>query len=222
MSMARFVAALSLIVLVTGCGGGSGPLEPTPVQPPQSASTLTFTTPNLSGVSAGHANTGYSFCRPPITGNDLCGSSSTNPHGGTPPYTFELGAGGGFPPIGMHLNLNGTLTGIPTAAGVSNFTVCAIDLTRTSKCDTVEFTVDPAAPPPPPPPPPATASFYANWTCNNSAQCASVRGHVNGSAGPFCSVAACTAWNTTYGVGTCDAQALHPIYNFPPAGTCWK
>jgi hypothetical protein len=94
---------------------------------------------------------------PPISGNDLCGSTSTNPSGGTPPYTFELGTAGGFPPIGMHLNLNGTLTGTPSVAGTSNFVVCAVDLARSSKCDTVQFTVDS----PSTTPPPATGSRYA-------------------------------------------------------------
>jgi hypothetical protein len=57
----------------------------------------------------------------------------------------------------MHLNLNGTLTGTPSVAGVSNFVVCAVDLIRNVKCDTVQFTVDP----PRTTPPPASGSRYA-------------------------------------------------------------
>jgi hypothetical protein len=65
---------------------------------------------------------------------------------------------------------------------------------------------------------------YANWTCNNSSQCIAVRGHAMGSAGPFCSVSACTAWYTSYGLGTCTSQPQYPtmIWNYPPAGTCSK
>lgn len=78
------------------------------------------------------------------------------------------------------------------------------------------------ATPAPTPPPPTSSYFFANWTCNNSSQCIVVRGHPNGSAGPFCSVTACTAWNTANGVGTCTSQPSYPIYNAPPSGTCWK
>ena len=144
MRLVKHVIALFVFVVMSGCGG---PAKPTPVNPPPapapSSPALAFTTPNLGGVYAGQANSGYSFCRPAISGNDLCGSSSTNPSGGTPPYTFELGTGGGFPPIGMHLNLNGTLTGTPSVQGTSNFIVCAVDLVNSSKCDTVRFIVDP-------------------------------------------------------------------------------
>lgn len=64
--------------------------------------------------------------------------------------------------------------------------------------------------------------IYANWTCNNSSQCITVRGHAMGSAGPFCSVSACTAWNAANGTGTCTSQPQYPtmIWNYPPAGTC--
>lgn len=162
--MKQLIGVLILAVLTISCSGGGGGV--TPASPtPRPASGLTFTTPNLS-VAAG-PTTGYSFCRPPITGNDLCGATSTNPTGGQPPYTFQLGAGSGFPPIGMHLNLNGTLTGTPSVAGVSNFVVCAVDLSRNTACDTVRFTVDPApvsppAPPPAPPPTGGTTTFVSS------------------------------------------------------------
>jgi hypothetical protein len=78
----------------------------------------------------------------------------------------------------------------------------------------------PAPTPAPAPAPPAPNWVWANWTCNNVAACIAVRGHNVGSAGPFCSVAACTAWNRAFGTGTCAAQPAHPVYNGPPAGTC--
>jgi hypothetical protein len=144
--MTRFLTLFAAVVM-SACSGG-GPTAPTGSS---NQSGLTFTTPNLGGVSAGQVNSGYSFCRPPISGNDLCDATATNPTGGQPPYHFELGTGGGFPPIGMRLNLNGTLTGTPTVAGVSNFVVCAVDLAGRSACDTVRFTVDAAGTTTPPP-----------------------------------------------------------------------
>lgn len=158
----------------------------------------------------------YSFCQPEITGNALC-QNSTDPMGGQPPYHFQLGTGVGFPPIGMTLNLNGTLTGTPNFAGTSRFSVCAVDLVASFSCANVALTIDPA----PTTPPPSTNSYlYANWTCNNQAQCIAVMGHNTGSAGPFCSVASCQAWEKAYIAGTCDSQPFYPIYNAPPTGTC--
>ena len=199
-----------LALMCTACSGGSSAVS-TPVSP----STLAFNPP----VGLGPVPTGgpvlYSFCRPPISGNDLC-QNSTDPSGGSPPYHFQLGTGGGFPPIGMTLNLNGTLTGIPTSAGSSTFTVCAVDVGGSSKCGRVTMTIDPATPTPAP----ATTNVYANWTCNNQSQCISVLGHNTGSAGPFCSVTACQNWGKAFILGTCDARPLYPIYNAPTSGTC--
>ena len=59
---------------------------------------------------------------------------------------------------------------------------------------------------------------YANWNCNHVSGCITVTGYNVGSAGPFCSVAACKAWSTF--VYTCDAQPMYPIYYGPPSGTC--
>jgi hypothetical protein len=44
--------------------------------------------------------------------------------GGVPPYTWQLGVGSGPFPAGLLLNMNGTITGMPTATGVFNtFTI---------------------------------------------------------------------------------------------------
>src|SRR6185436_19778532 len=67
----------------------------------------------------------------------------------------------------------------------------------------------------------ASGYYYANWDCHNQSQCIDVIGHNVGSAGPFCSSAACTTWRNTYFFGaTCDAQPLYPIYYPPASGTC--
>jgi len=97
----------------------------------------------------------YSFCQPALAGaNDLCGASSFDPSGGQPPYYFQLGSGGGFPPFGITLNLNGILTGTPTTEGIRNFSVCAVDLAGRSVCNAIKFQVFPKLEEPKPEPPP--------------------------------------------------------------------
>lgn len=72
--------------------------------------------------------------------------------GGNPPYHFTLDTMGGFPPIGMHLGLNGLLYGTPSAkpplGGWPPFHVCAVDLNESSDCP--EVNIQPVAPPPAP------------------------------------------------------------------------
>jgi hypothetical protein len=84
------------------------------------------------------ARTAYSYCYcspTPSGANGLCGfPAQSNPSGGHPPYHFQLGSGGGFPPLGVVLLPNGCLSGKPTVAGTSNFTVCAIDLNGAQIC----------------------------------------------------------------------------------------
>ena len=99
----------------------------------------------------------FSFCQqePPVDDpSDLCGGSfdqSINPAGGQRPYHFTLGTLGGFPPFGMLLNLNGLLTGIPTAEGTTVFTVCAVDLAGQQVCRETSLSVSSVELPPPPP-----------------------------------------------------------------------
>lgn len=79
----------------------------------------------------------YSFCKPDLSvTSDLCGAfeNTTDPIGGEGHYTFQLDTMGGFPPFDITLNLNGMLTGKPTAAGKREFTVCAIDQTKAQVC----------------------------------------------------------------------------------------
>ena len=98
----------------------------------------------------------YSFCKqePAVDDtSDLCGGpfdGSINPSGGESPYHFSLGTAGGFPPFGMILNLNGLLTGTPTAEGTSFFTVCAVDVAGTQVCRETSLKGNAVEPPPPP------------------------------------------------------------------------
>ncbi len=77
-----------------------------------------------------------------------CGEQNapTRVSGGNPPYSFQLDSGS-FPPLGMHLGMNGLLYGTPappTLGGYKPFRVCAVDLSATADCH--EVGVRPPAP----------------------------------------------------------------------------
>ena len=71
-----------------------------------------------------------------------------------------------------------------------------------------------------------TGYYYANWTCNGSAQCASIMGAAQGSNGPFCTLTDCQAWGNKFIPGgyTCATSAnTSPILGgTPPNGVCFK
>ncbi|GEM_PF-3859758 len=84
------------------------------------------------------------FCEPPsaISGA-TCGALSdttTDPRGGTPPYSFIKKSG--FLPPGMVLELNGTLRGSPTKTGTYNFRLCAKDLYGGEGCQNLVVVVN--------------------------------------------------------------------------------
>ncbi len=125
--MTKF-APLSLmaVLFIAGCTGG------TPVTaPPSSTTSITFITPEELPPATVGVSYSFSFATP------------TNPTGGNPPYSFVLGSGVGFPPFGLTLNLNGVLSGIPTAAGARTFEVCVKDLGGTQACGTTSLIVKP-------------------------------------------------------------------------------
>ncbi len=129
---------ISILLFLSGCTGQQDTIyeSPSPVQ---------FTVDDqLPDARVGEPYS-YSFCKPDcLTENDLCGSEtnpSLNPIGGSGPYHFQLDSGSGFPPIGLTLYPNGLLKGIPTAAGVRTFTVCAVDLGGHQCCAQAALTV---------------------------------------------------------------------------------
>jgi hypothetical protein len=71
------------------------------------------------------------------------------PESGASPavYTFYLGSGVGFPPMGLALGIDGVLKGTPTAPGTSKFQVCVKDVGGRSTCRTYSLTVNPAGTP---------------------------------------------------------------------------
>lgn len=72
-------------------------------------------------------------------------AAGMDPSGGSPPYTYYLGSGVGFPPIGLVLDLNGFLSGTPQTEGVSEFQVCVKDIGGNQACKMVSLTVKPAS-----------------------------------------------------------------------------
>lgn len=65
-----------------------------------------------------------------------------NISGGSPPYHYQSDSfATGAPPIGMIVDLNGNLTGIPRVAGTYTFGVCAVDLGGASSCGTTTISV---------------------------------------------------------------------------------
>ncbi|MBN1159624.1 MAG: hypothetical protein JXA43_00095 [Candidatus Diapherotrites archaeon] len=68
-----------------------------------------------------------------------------NPSGGSPPYTFYLGSGVGFPPMGLVMDPHGLLSGTPSAEGTKNFEVCVKDLGGNQDCKRVSLKVNPAS-----------------------------------------------------------------------------
>gem|GEM_PF-4329773 len=91
----------------------------------------------------------FSFCDPPTIGfTTQCpppGTTARNPSGGSPPYHFQLGTVGGFPPFGMYLGKDGQLTGTPhksTAGKTYRFVVCAVDLRGDFVCREVSIKVE--------------------------------------------------------------------------------
>ena len=68
-------------------------------------------------------------------------SSELIPLVGQGPYTFYLGSGVGFPPMGLILGIDGVLKGTPTGQG-STFQVCVKDVSGTSACKMYHLSVD--------------------------------------------------------------------------------
>jgi hypothetical protein len=72
--------------------------------------------------------------------DSTCGdplNPSTTVRGGNPPYHFQLDTMGGFPPMGMWVDLNGVLRGKPKNDKGAKFKVCAVDLSERFDCQWV-------------------------------------------------------------------------------------
>ena len=64
-------------------------------------------------------------------------------------------------------------------------------------------------------------SYYANWTCGSSSQCASVMGASAGTRGPFCSVGDCQRWGNQFipsGYSCSTSATYSPV---PGGSSCY-
>jgi hypothetical protein len=68
--------------------------------------------------------------------HESCNTRIADATGGNPPYHFSSGtfAGGGAPPMGMIIGLDGYLTGTAPAVGTYSFSVCVADLSGNTDC----------------------------------------------------------------------------------------
>lgn len=136
----RTTVLIWLVTLEIGLGACGGDHLENIIGAP-SVPPMVFTAPTQLNGTVG-LPFAFSFCQPALTESAaLCTTGAMTPTGGNPPYRFQLNSGTGFPPIGITLGLNGILSGIPSAAGTSTFSVCAVDLSGTSKCQTVTMVV---------------------------------------------------------------------------------
>ena len=106
---------------------------------------MVFTVQNpLPPAVAGIAYS-QSACVPAPSGsNGLCGgpgSATTDPSGGNPPYSFTTS---GFPPIGIHQQLNGLINGMASesaAETTASFQICATDQSGCEVCRSTSIAV---------------------------------------------------------------------------------
>ena len=129
---AVFMATLSAIAALSGCGSPSKPAN---------------LSPNNNG------NLAISASLP--TGTEGSGySGSVTASGGTSPYSFAVTSG--QMPQGVNLDrTSGNVSGKPTATGSFNFGVTVSDAKGASQEKGLQISVGQAAAPPPPSPPPA-------------------------------------------------------------------
>ena len=114
---ARLAAILSVVTLcgfLTACGGGGG-------------GSVTPTAPSITTTSlpAGTVGTAY--------------STTIVATGGTAPYTFKVTTG--TLPAGLALSTGGVISGTPSAAGTSSFTVTVTDSEATPRTATANLSI---------------------------------------------------------------------------------
>jgi len=147
---AVFMASLSAIALLGGCGS--------PSKPANAGTTNTASLTVSANLPAGTEGAGYS-------GNVMAS-------GGTSPYNFAVTSG--QMPQGVNLDRGtGNVSGTPTAAGSFSFSVAVSDAKGASKEQGLQITVGqaaaaaPTSPPPASPPPPSTPPPSSPPSSNN-------------------------------------------------------
>lgn len=137
---------------------------------------------------------------------------------GLPPYHFQLETGGGFPPTGLILDVNGLLSGTPRIAGTSRFSACVVDTAGNNVCYETVMRINPAPEaPPPPPPPPEPVEVGVSISLSSSSCVGDLHVDVSGTAsGPvdawidlhYGDVVSCVGWTNTG--STCRREAGDP------------
>jgi hypothetical protein len=152
------VVVFAFLVLSLGVTAGFAQVPPGPPLPaPPPDDLVQFRPPNEALLQhaqqfllLGQEYAGFDLCRgiPATTAergrlnpsDSTCGgplNPSATVRGGNPPYHFQLDTMGGFPPMGMWVDLNGVLRGKPTGKRGATFKVCAVDLSERSSCKDV-------------------------------------------------------------------------------------
>ena len=70
--------------------------------------------------------------------------------GGSPPYSYTLETANGFPPIGLHMDASGFLSGTLSVGGrpgTYTFGVCAVDMVGAQNCGKITVVVTPKVKP---------------------------------------------------------------------------
>jgi hypothetical protein len=160
MSALASVAVCTFALVVNSAAQTAAP-APAPAQTAAQAngSEMKFRAPSIPTFKAG-VPTAFNLCNgqtvPLPKGNfsdadglkldtaqSPCGEkATTTPNtvaGGNAPYHFQMDSGS-FPPLGMHLGMNGLLYGTPappTLGGYKPFRVCAVDLSGNADCHEV-------------------------------------------------------------------------------------
>ncbi len=135
MRLALLAAIAVAFLFVFGCAGPDNGINANSTAPTDLA---------ISAVSDGQCTVG-----------EHCSVVVAEASGGHEPYTFQSDSfATGAPPMGMIVNMDGTLTGTPSIEGTYDFGVCVKDATSVSKCTSTSVLVNPEAAPSPPQPPP--------------------------------------------------------------------
>ena len=104
--MTKFLYLLVIaVLLLSGCGGnpsgkiGENPDGNPPITAPTGTNNIIFVVPKVLPPATVGVPYNFSFVTP------------ASPKGGNPPYSFFLGSGVGFPPLGLVMDLDGMLSG---------------------------------------------------------------------------------------------------------------
>jgi hypothetical protein len=118
--------------------------------------------------------------------------------GSSAPYSFYLGSGVGFPPMGLTLGIDGVLSGTPTGTGASKFQVCVKDVGGRSTCKTYSMSVAPKTTPAATPKTSCPANSHQSPSDSNKCLCDT--GYETNSTGNGCVIVSTAPLNATFDI----------------------